>query len=127
MKIKKLPESELLVMMFIWDSEDEEVASTEILKMLGEKYDWKKSTILTFLRRLTARGFLEVVKKDRFTYYKALIEKEEYLKVETKSFFSFFHRNSFESFISALHDDEEVSENKLKSLEKFIEDWEEDK
>ncbi|MCJ0172585.1 BlaI/MecI/CopY family transcriptional regulator, partial [Clostridioides difficile] len=106
MKIKKIPESELLVMMYIWDSEDEEVASTEILKTLGEKYEWKKSTMLTFLRRLVGRGFLEVVKKDRFTYYKALIEKEEYLKVETKSFFSFFHRNSFESFISALHDDE---------------------
>lgn len=92
MKIKKIPESELLVMMFIWDSEDKEVASTEILKTLGEKYEWKKSTMLTFLRRLVGRGFLEVVKKDRFTYYKALIEKEEYLKVETKSFFSFFHK-----------------------------------
>lgn len=127
MKIKKIPESELLVMMFIWDSEDKEVASTEILKTLGEKYEWKKSTMLTFLRRLVGRGFLEVVKKDRFTYYKALIEKEEYLKVETKSFFSFFHRNSFESLLSALHDDEKISENKLKSLEKFIEDWEDDK
>ncbi|KPI46372.1 beta-lactamase [Clostridioides difficile] len=122
MKIKKLPESELLVMMFIWDSEDEEVASTEILKTLGEKYEWKKSTMLTFLRRLTGRGFLEVVKKDRFTYYKALIEKEEYLKVETKSFFSFFHKNSFESFISALHDDEEISEESLKNFEEWIKD-----
>ncbi len=35
-------------MMYIWDSEDEEVASTEILKTLGEKYEWKKSTMLTF-------------------------------------------------------------------------------
>ncbi len=87
----------------------------------------EKINYVNFLRRLVGRGFLEVVKKDRFTYYKALIEKEEYLKVETKSFFSFFHRNSFESFISALHDDEEISANKLKSLEKFIEDWEEDK
>ncbi|CZR83051.1 TPA: BlaI/MecI/CopY family transcriptional regulator [Clostridioides difficile] len=125
MKIKKIPESELLVMMFIWDSEDKEVASTEILKTLGQKYEWKKSTMLTFLRRLVGRGFLEVVKKDRFTYYKALIEKEEYLKVETKSFFSFFHKNSFESFISALHDSEEISEENLKDFEEWIKEMKE--
>lgn len=127
MKIKKILESELLVMMFIWDSEDKEVVFIEILKILGEKYEWKKLIMLIFLRRLVGRGFLEVVKKDRFIYYKVLIEKEEYLKVEIKSFFSFFYKNFFESFISVLYDDEEVFENKLKSLEKFIEDWEEDK
>ncbi len=38
---KKIPESELLVMMYIWDSEDEEVASTEILKTLGENMNGK--------------------------------------------------------------------------------------
>lgn len=125
MQIKKIPESELFVMQYIWSKEEDAVASTEILKNMQEKYEWKKSTVLTFLTRLTKRGFLETSKKDRFTYYTALVREEDYLKVETKSFFSLFHNNSMKSLMSALHDDEEISEKDLKEFEKWINEMKE--
>lgn len=58
--------------------------------------------------------FLEGIKI--YTYW---LEKD-YLKVETKSFFSFMHNNSFKSFISALHDDEVLDSKSLDKLEEYF-------
>ncbi len=58
--------------------------------------------------------FLEGIKI--YTYW---LEKD-YLKVETKSFFSFMHNNLFKSFISALHDDEVLDSKNLNKLEEYF-------
>ena len=66
--MKRLPESELRLMMIIWDA-GEPVASPYILeKLVGEK-DWAKTTVLNFLSRLVDRGFLTIEKRGRFHYF----------------------------------------------------------
>ncbi|HCU3075585.1 TPA: BlaI/MecI/CopY family transcriptional regulator, partial [Clostridioides difficile] len=91
--------------------------SRDVIEAMKLKYDWKKSTTLTFLKNLVDKGFLTTDKVDRCTHYTIAIKEKDYLKVETKSFFSFMHNNSFKSFISALHDDEELDYDKLDRLE----------
>ncbi|HBG1218209.1 TPA: BlaI/MecI/CopY family transcriptional regulator [Clostridioides difficile] len=113
---KKLPHAELKLMKYIWGVDDV-LASRDIIEAMKLKYDWKKSTTLTFLKNLVDKGFLTTDKVDRCTHYTIAIKEKDYLKVETKSFFSFMHNNSFKSFISALHDDEELDYDKLDRLE----------
>ena len=61
--LKRLPDSELKLMMIIWDA-GEPVASPYILdKLVGEK-TWAKTTVLNFLSRLVDRGFLTTEKRD---------------------------------------------------------------
>ncbi|EQK11684.1 penicillinase repressor family protein [Clostridioides difficile P69] len=51
MKISKLPEAELKVMRYIWES-DKILTSREITKAMEQKYEWKDTTIFTVLKRL---------------------------------------------------------------------------
>ncbi|SJR50454.1 copper transport repressor, CopY/TcrY family [Clostridioides difficile] len=51
MKISKLPEAELKVMRYIWESE-KVLISREITKYMEQKYEWKDTTIFTVLKRL---------------------------------------------------------------------------
>ncbi|MCE0663086.1 BlaI/MecI/CopY family transcriptional regulator, partial [Clostridioides difficile] len=51
MKISKLPEAELKVMRYIWESE-KVLIPREITKSMEQKYEWKDTTIFTVLKRL---------------------------------------------------------------------------
>ena len=51
MKISKLPEAELKVMRYIWESE-KVLIPREITKSMEQKYEWKHTTIFTVLKRL---------------------------------------------------------------------------
>ncbi|MDX5680974.1 BlaI/MecI/CopY family transcriptional regulator [Clostridioides difficile] len=119
MKINKLPHAELKLMKYIWGVDDV-LASRDIIEDMKLKYDWKKSTTLTFLKNLVDKGFLTTDKVDRCTHYTIAIKEKDYLKVETRSFFSFMHNNSFKSFISALHDDEVLDSKNLNKLEEYF-------
>ncbi|EGT4206883.1 BlaI/MecI/CopY family transcriptional regulator [Clostridioides difficile] len=125
MKINKLPHAELKLMKYIWGVDDV-LASRDIIEAMKLKYDWKKSTTLTFLKTLVDKGFLTTYKVDRCTHYTIAIKEKDYLKVETKSFFSFMHNNSFKSFISALHDDEVLDSKSLDKLEEYFKNLKED-
>ncbi|MDN9857581.1 BlaI/MecI/CopY family transcriptional regulator [Clostridioides difficile] len=125
MKINKLPHAELKLMKYIWGVDDV-LASRDIIEAMKLKYDWKKSTTLTFLKTLVDKGFLTTYKVDRCTHYTITIKEKDYLKVETKSFFSFMHNNSFKSFISALHDDEVLDSKSLDKLEEYFKNLKED-
>ncbi|HFL3555935.1 TPA: BlaI/MecI/CopY family transcriptional regulator [Clostridioides difficile] len=125
MKINKLPHAELKLMKYIWGVDDV-LASRDIIEAMKLKYDWKKSTTLTFLKTLVDKGFLTTYKVDRCTHYTIAIKEKDYLKVETKSFFSFMHNNSFKSFISALYDDEVLDSKSLDKLEEYFKNLKED-
>ncbi|HCU3075090.1 TPA: BlaI/MecI/CopY family transcriptional regulator [Clostridioides difficile] len=122
---KKLPHAELKLMKYIWGVDDV-LASRDIIEAMKLKYDWKKSTTLTFLKNLVDKGFLTTDKVDRCTHYTIAIKEKDYLKVETKSFFSFMHNNSFKSFISALHDDEVLDSKSLDKLEEYFKNLKEE-
>ena len=51
MKTSKLPEAELKVMRYIWESE-KVLISREITKSMEQKYEWKDTSIFTVLKKL---------------------------------------------------------------------------
>lgn len=123
-EIKRLPDSELEIMMIIWQAEGA-VTSDYIMERLDK--DWAKTTVLNFLIRLCERGFLECHKEGRHNVYEVLIKKDEYLKKESKSFFERMHNNSIISLVSALYDGGKVSKAELDDLKRFIEEQNDDK
>ncbi|WP_131034142.1 BlaI/MecI/CopY family transcriptional regulator [Clostridioides difficile] len=119
MKINKLPHAELKLMKYIWGVDDV-LASRDIIEDMKLKYDWKKSTTLTFLKNLVDKGFLTTDKVDRCTHYTIAIKHKDYLSFETKDFLSNIHDDSLRSLISALHDDENIGKDKLDFLESYF-------
>ena len=126
MGFKKLPDSELKVMKFIWGLDGNKVASGEVVEAMKQIYDWNKNTTLTILSKLAKKNYLYSQKTSKCTYYTIAVREKDYLKLETKKFFSFFHNNSLKSFFTALNDEENLSDDKLDMLEEWVKNWEED-
>lgn len=119
--MKKLPDSELEIMMIIWDAK-EKVTSDYIMDRINK--DWLKTTVLNFLTRLCDRGFLKCHKEGRFNIYESQVDKEDYLQRESKSFLKKMHHNSITSLIATLYDGNSISKDDLEELKKFIEEAE---
>ena len=119
--MKKLPDSELEIMMIIWDAK-EKVTSDYIMDRINK--DWLKTTVLNFLTRLCDRGFLKCHKEGRFNIYESQVDKEDYLQRESKSFLKKLHHNSLTSLIATLYDGNSISKDDLEELKKFIEEAE---
>lgn len=81
--IKRLPESEELVMSAVWEADSDPDLST-VMEFVHLNYgkDWKPQTVSTFLSRLVRRGFLTSYRKGRYTYYKPAVGKAEYVTAE---------------------------------------------
>lgn len=119
--IKKLPDSELEIMMIIWEA-DKPVSSTYIIEKLKGEKDWAHTTVLNFLARLVDRGFLETKKEGRYNYYNPLISEKDYLQKESKTFLEKIHKNSLKSLVAALYDGDAISKEDLEELSNFVDE-----
>lgn len=117
--LKKIPESELEVMKIIWNNESK-VSSKEVIEIMENKKAWKNTTTLTLLKRLTEKNFIVAEKIKRITYYTAIVSEKSYLEMETSTFFEKIHGSSLKSFITTLHDTNDITDKDLDELEKWI-------
>ena len=97
--MKRLPDSELEIMMIIWDM-DKPVTRSEIEARLDRERKLSPTTVLSFLSRLQEKGFLEVQKSGKNNVY--------------------LYQNSAKNFLAALYDGNSLSEDELRELEDYI-------
>ena len=102
-RIKRLPDSELDIMMIIWES-GTSVTSAYVMEKLPKERKWANTTVLNFLARLVDRGFLKIKKQGRINYYIPLIEESDYLQQESKTFLEKMHMGSLKSLVASLYD-----------------------
>lgn len=117
--MKRLPDSELEIMMIIWEL-DRPVTRFEIEEQLDEERKLSPTTILSFLSRLQEKGFLEVQKEGKNNIYKALIDKDSYMQKESRNILKRLYHNSVQNFLAALYYGSPLSEEELKELEDYI-------
>lgn len=120
--VKRLPESELDIMLAVWSGEGT-VTAPAILD--GMQRPLTASALHSYLKRLEEKGFLACEKEGKINQYAALISKEEYQESEGKSILGKLYSGSLRRFAAALYDGgnlgkEDVTElrNYLDSLEK---------
>ena len=119
--MKKLPDSELEIMLIIWEY-DRPVTRFEIESKLDEERNLSPTTILSFLSRLQEKGFLDVAKEGKNNIYSAIISKESYMQTESKNMLKKLYKNSVKNFLAALYDGNSLSEKDLQELEEYIEE-----
>ena len=119
--MKKLPDSELEIMLIIWEYE-RPVTRFEIEDKLDEERNLSPTTILSFLSRLQEKGFLEVSKEGKNNVYSAIIDKESYTQEESKNMLKKLYKNSVKNFLASLYDGNNLSEEDLQELEAYIEE-----
>ena len=117
--MKRLPDSELEIMLIIWDL-NKPVTRFEIEKQLDGERKLSPTTILSFLSRLQKKGFLGVQKAGKNNVYAALINKESYMQAESRNILKRLYQNSAKNFLAALYDGNSLSGEELKELEDYI-------
>lgn len=118
MSKERLPDSELKIMMIIWDASSP-VTCGYIMERLDKA--WVKPTVLNFLNRLSERGFVRIYKEGRHNVYEPLIDKDDYISRESASFLKKMHHSSLKSLVSSLYDGNSITKDDLEDLKSFIE------
>ncbi|HCJ56240.1 BlaI/MecI/CopY family transcriptional regulator [Lutispora sp.] len=119
--MKRLPDSELELMLIIWDA-DEAVSRTYIQERLEKSKGLAATTILSFLSRLESKGFVKVEKRGKNNYYYPLVRQEDYIKNESKTMLERFFGNSLKNFVVQLNDANAVDERQIQELKEFLDD-----
>ena len=117
--MKRLPDSELELMMIIWDA-GRGITRNEIEERLPQDRRLSAMTILSFLSRLQEKGFVCVRKEGRNNVYEPLIRKEDYLRQESRSIWKRLYQNSVGNFMTALCQEDELTERDLDELQEFL-------
>lgn len=116
--MKRLPESELEIMMIIW-RHDGPINRMEIEAQLGKQV--AAPTVLSFLNRLESKGFVNVEKKGKVNWYTPLVEEDAYLQRESKNILQKLYRNSLKKFVTSLYDGDALTRQDLEDLANFLE------
>ena len=117
--MKGLPDSELELMMVIWDA-GRPMSRNEIEEQLPGERQLSATTILSFLSRLQEKRFVQVRKEGRNNVYEPLVRKEDYLKQESRSIWKRLYQNSVGNFMAALGQGDELTDQDLDELQEFL-------
>lgn len=124
MYLKRLSKSELIIMKFIW-SLDTGVKSYDVVNYMKEKYSWSEKTTLKTLSKLSNKRFLYIQETSQCTYYTISIKEDKYSEFISQKIHKFLGCNSIKSLLVSLFQ-EELTDEKLTSLEEWVKNWEED-
>ena len=117
-KSNRISESELEIMQILWNNK-RPMTAPEIRKILQEQKNWKKSTVLTLIKRLTDKEVIACEKKELF-YYIPLVTEQEYADYQTQSLVDKLYNGSLKNYVLSLCDRNKLNENDLKELRDYF-------
>ena len=112
---KKLTESETQVMNALWSLPGEKGYSSEIMSRMLEPKP-APTTLLTFLKILKQKGFVESEKMGKSQLFSALMSKEDYTRLFLHDVKDTFFGGSFTSLVSFYARKEHLSESEIEEL-----------
>lgn len=111
-------EAELEIMKILW--REDKPLNTQFINKAVESKGWKRTTISTFLTRLSQKGAVSGVKEGNTFYYEALISEKEYKQSMTKNLITNLFSGSVSSFAASLFEDESLSQSDIEELKSLI-------
>ena len=118
---KRLPESELDIMLAVW-GEKGEATAPRILERLERPLT--ASALHSYLKRLEEKGFLACRKEGKTNLYTPLVSREEYQEAEGKSILGKLYAGSLKRFAAALYDGGNLGREDVEELRAFLDELE---
>ncbi|WP_353095937.1 BlaI/MecI/CopY family transcriptional regulator [Tissierella praeacuta] len=120
MKSKQLmSDSERELMKIIWDNGGSIFIAELLEKVEENNKGWKRSTVLTFLTRLTEKGFIKTEKYKRKNKYIATLSESEYMEEQTTAFLHKVYDGNAKKLVSTLLKQDRITSKDFEELEKF--------
>ena len=122
-KRKRLPDSELEIMMLIWEAPGP-VTSAQLCQQLEGTHSWAVTTVLNFLSRLVEKGYLAVRREGKVNHYTPLISREAYIEQEGRGPLGRLYGNAIKTLVASLYDSRAIGEEELEELRRYIDEQE---
>ncbi len=119
-KSNTLTEAELRLMKILWRRG--ESAVTDLVSALPEGESLAYNSVLTTIRILEQKGYVEHRQEGRAFVYRPCIEEQEASRSEVRHVLSRFFGDSREQLLLSLLGDEEISAEELQRLKNAISD-----
>ena len=116
--IPRLPDGELEVMQALWSC-PVPATRADIEAILFQTHKVAPTTLLTFLSRLSDKGFVESCREGRYSFYRPIVSQSDYQTARSGSFVQQLFRGDMVSFASALCDSG-ISKEDLKELSDLL-------
>ena len=122
MKEKRLPESELDLMLAVW-ALGEDVTAPAILEQLERPLT--ASALHSYLKRLEEKGFLRCEKVGKVNHYTALVSKAHYQQQESRNILGKLYQGSLKRFAASLYDGGGLDREDVAQLRAYLDELEE--
>lgn len=118
--MQRLPETELDIMLALWDAEKPPVPRNYFDEKLADK-NWSVNALNSFLSRLEEKGFLSSEKKGKNKFYRAEVSREKYISQESRSILKKLYRGSVKNFILSIADQDGLDDSEIDELQQYLE------
>ena len=109
-----LSEAEWKVMEELWERES--ATGRELCERLEQRCGWNRSTTLTLLRRMEAKGAVASAQAGAVKRFSPLLRREEAALRETESFLSRVYHGSLSMMVSTLSQKQALSQREIDEL-----------
>ena len=114
----KFADTEWKIMEVLWEKGP--LSTMEIVSILEESNGWARSTVITLLNRITAKGGVRFKIENRSKVYYPAIEKKHAELEETKSFINKVYGGNIGLMISNLVKNESLTQEEIEEIKKII-------
>ena len=120
---KNLTPTEWHLMECLWEHAPR--TGREAAEYMAQSQGWSRSTTLTLLRRMSAKGFIDCREEGGINVYFPLIARSDAAVRETDSFLSRVYRGSVSTLLSAVTQRQHLSRQEIDELYDIIRQAEE--
>lgn len=117
--IQNLPESELEIMLVLWQH-TQPLRTSAILEQVNQSKSWTLPTLKVLLGRLEQKGCVQCSREGRFALYQAQVPQSAYRKKETKGVLQRFYQNNAKRMIASLVNEEGLTQADLDEIAELI-------
>lgn len=118
MKHQDVSDAELTVMQILWEH-DKAMRVQEVCDELPSN-KWKYRTVGTLLGRMTEKGAVVCHQENHVNYYTPILDKDTYMKSQTKSFVQKLYNGSVKDLAVSLFQSEEMSKEDIEEIRKLF-------
>jgi predicted transcriptional regulator len=93
-----------------------------VLEGLPEKFSLAYNSVLTTIRILEKKGYVQHVKEGRAHVYAPLVGKQEATRFEIKNLVGRFFKNSHELLVLNILEDKSINADELKRLSQLLQE-----
>ena len=111
-------DSELEILEVLWDA-NKALNAAQIRNVLNEHKSWERTTVLTLIQRLLKKGVIKQEKREVY-YYEPCIEREEYIREETKNFVQKFFKGNIKNMAAALVNSDSLTKEDIEELRDYF-------